>query len=340
VPPKDLAITYVILGVVHMHYGDFKKSEIFIELGLKIRTSLGDKKGMAACYIDLALVYQRTMNIKACEELHLKALRLYEEIGYQTGILISLLNLGALYSMYDINKAEEYYLKALDIAKLTGAKRDLAHLYHNLGTVNMRRLMDDQAFSNFKRALAFARETNFDEGHISISIDLSEYYRRRKQLKKGKMHLLRAQTLARRLRSKYDLFDCTTEEIEYLILSGSLKKAEQLARKLATQFRAETNVLYRVYYHVYLGKVAVAQKKYRQALDYYDEALEFIKALPSNIASGEIFYLKGTVFKKEKKFQEALNMFLAANKTFQEIGHLRYLDQIEHEIADVDISEK
>ena len=329
---KDLGITFVTLGVIHQHLGEYTKARKYFHKGLMLRQSLGDKKGIAACYINLANNNEREFKIKESEDLYKKALELYEEIGYQQGIVIALLDLGVLHAPYNLLKAEEYYLKALSTAKLIGAKRDLAYLYNNLGSINFRRLMHDQALSNYKLALQYAKETNFDEGQIFTNLNLSEFYRETGQLSKGKSMLQLCQRIAKRINLKYHNWSCLMDEIEYLLLSGNLKKADYLTRKLAFQWKTETNFVYRVYAHIYRAKVLSALKKGSQAQRLYDKAWAMIKSLPHNEIAGEIFYLKGVAHKNVGNYKKALNMFLTANKILEAVGDLRYLDKIEKEI--------
>ena len=74
-------------------------------------------------------------------------------------------------------------------------------------------------------------------------------------------------------------------------------------------------------------------KEYARAHVYYNRALNLVKSLPENRFLGEIYYLKGIAYKKDGKLKEALKMFLEANRIFETIGNLLYLDKIEKEIA-------
>uniref|UniRef100_A0A7C4XAG5 Diguanylate cyclase n=1 Tax=candidate division WOR-3 bacterium TaxID=2052148 RepID=A0A7C4XAG5_UNCW3 len=333
VPLDVLGDTCVTIGVVFLRTGEYDRAESYIKRALKIRESLKDKKGMAACYLDLAIVYVRNLNPRVCEKLYKKALALYEEIGYQQGVVIVLLDLGSLLVNYDLVKAEEYYLKGLEIAKLLRTKIDLIYLYNHLGSLNFRRLMDEQALENYKKALELAREINFKEGIIFINNNMSELYRERGLIKKGMAHLKRAAKVANELGLKYSIYGCEMEEIEYLLLKNNLLKANRLSKKLYNLLKSEVDLRYRVYSFIYRGRVLVAMKKYAQAHLYYQQALEIFKSCPENSILGEIYYLLGILLKKENKNQEALKMFLTAKQIFSKIGNLFYIDKIEKEVA-------
>jgi len=338
IPGQELGFILVTQGVALLQLGDLEGSISYFKKALEIRQRLGDKKGMAACYLDMAVVYQQQLNFSVSEEYYKNALKLYEEIGYQAGIMVTLLDLGSLYFHYNLIKAEEFCAKALRIAKLIGAKRDIVFLYDNLGAINFRRLMTDEALSNFKLALQYARETDFTEGNNFINIHLSEFSRETGKKKKGLNHLKKAYTYAKKLNLKQYIYDCQFEEIEYLLLNKNLKKARQLSNTIFAQMKDDPDISRRVFAYIYQGKIASALKDYNKAQDYYNKALNIIVNLPDNSFTAEIYFLKGLNYKKQGKYQEALQMFLKANEIFMKLGNLLYLDHIEHEIASVNIS--
>jgi diguanylate cyclase (GGDEF)-like protein len=334
---QTLSDTYIILGVVYLRTGKFKMAEECLKKSLKIRQSIGDKKRIAACYLDLGLNNHQKFNIKLSVKFYNMALDIYEEIGHQEGILITFNNLGALYGSYDIPKAEAFYLKALKTAKLIGAKRTIVFLYNNLGAIEYNRLMKDQALLNYRQALKAAKEINFHTGVIFSNLSLSEYYRDARKIKKGKSHLEAALRVAKKLNIKYLNIDCLKEEIDYLLISRQLKKADALSRKMFDQLRTDRSVAYKIDSIVFRAKILVRLKQYKKAHSYYKKAFNYVKSLPANRIGGEIYYLMGVAYKGEGKLKEALEMFLEANRIFKAIGNLRFLDKIEQEIANTRI---
>jgi len=306
---------------------------LYFKKGLKIREAIGDKKGIAACYLDLAVCYQRELNIRACEDFYKKALNNYQEIGYQEGIVIAFLDLGTLYADYNLPKAEEYFLNALSVSKLIGAKRNIVVIANNLGDIHRYRSMNDQALKNYRQALKLAKEIKFDEGLIVTNVSLSEFYRETGKLKKGQYHLKLGQHIAKKINLKYYNIICIMEELNYLFLSRNLKKLTSLSEKLISQLKFERNINYRIYGLLYRARVMTKLKKYAKAHIYYNKAHNLVKSLPDSEIAGEIYYFKAIAYKKENRLKEALKMFLQANRIFEAVGNLRYLGKIEEEIA-------
>jgi diguanylate cyclase (GGDEF)-like protein len=328
-----LGDVYVILGIVLLRTGKFNEAEKYFKKSLKIRRSIGDKKNIAACYVDLGLNYQGKFNIKMSEKFFNRALGIYQEVGYQEGILITLNNLGVMYANYDLPKAEAYCLEALSRAKLVGAKRTIVLLYNNLGMISHNRLMSEQALEYFMHSLRTAKEIRFYEGIIFASISLSEFYREKGSVRKGKNYLDAALRIAGEINIKFLSIDCVMEEIEYYLRAGKYKKAQGLVRRMTAQLKTESNVLYRLYNLIYRARVLAALGDNSRVQPLYRQAQSHLRALPANKISGEIFYLRGVAYKREGRFKDALEMFLEADRTFKVVGNLRYLDRIEQEIA-------
>ncbi|MGQ9534529.1 MAG: diguanylate cyclase [bacterium] len=338
IPKPELALILITYGVVLLDLGDLEGSVSYLKKALDIRQNLGDKKGMAACYLDIAIVYQQQLNFSVCEEYLKNSLKLYEEIGYQAGIIATLFNFGALYFDYSLTRAEDYFNRALRIAKLIGDKRTVAYIYDNLGSINLRRLMFDDALNSLKIALRYAEETDIIEGKCFINIHLSEFYRETGKKKKGMAHLKKAYRYAKELNLKKYFFDCQFEEIEYLLMDKNFKKAKLLSNTIFARLKNSPDLLRRVYAYIYQGKIASALKEYKKAQNYCNKALNIIVKLPDNSFTAEIYFLQGLTYKKQGKYHEALQMFLKANEIFMKLGNLLYLDRIEREIAAVDIS--
>ncbi len=328
-----LGDVHVILGIVLLRTGRFNEAERYFKKSLRIRRSIGDKKNIAACYVDLGLNYQGKFNIRMSEKFFNRARDIYQEVGYQEGILITLNNLGVMYANYDLLKAEAYCLEALSRAKLVGAKRTIVLLYNNLGMISHNRLMNEQALEYFNRSLRTAREIHFFEGIIFASISLSEFYREKRNVRRGRSYLDAALRIARELNIKFLNIDCVMEEIEYCLRAGKHRKAQMLVSRMTLQLKTESNILYGLYNLMYRARTRAARGDNSGAQSLYRQAQSHLKGLPPNKISGELFYLRGVAYKREGRAKDALKMFLEADKIFKIVGNLRYLDRIEQEIA-------
>ena len=77
-------------------------SRILDEASLKIYEEIGSKKGIAACYNNIGLIYKLLDNYPEALQNHFAALKIYEEMGNKSGITRSYNNIGIIY-MYQGN---------------------------------------------------------------------------------------------------------------------------------------------------------------------------------------------------------------------------------------------
>ncbi|UCG92449.1 MAG: tetratricopeptide repeat protein, partial [candidate division WOR-3 bacterium] len=325
--------TYIVLGSVFLNLGKFDKAESCYREGLKLIRVVGDKNLIATCYLNLALTNQRKSNIEVAIKFYERALNLYEEIGYQNRIVSTLVDLGTLYTDYNQPKAEEYLKRALSIAQLIGAERERVYLYSSLGTVSYNQLKNDKALFNFKKALAYAEKNNFTVGVILSNLDLSGFYREQGTVRRGKKCLKSARYIAEKMNLKYYLFWCILEEIEYLLRSKSYKKANRLSEKLLSQLRSEQNTIYKIYGLLYRARTVMALRSYAKAHVYYKQAYDLITSQSLHGVAGEVYYYWGITYRDEKKFKEARKMFVEAQKIFEDIGNVRYVEKLKKELA-------
>ena len=105
-------------------------------------------------YGNLGNVYQTRGELDKAEEFYLKSLELEEALGRKEGMASDYGNLGNLYQTRgELDKAEEFYLKSLEINEALGRKEGMASQYGNLGIVYQTRGELDKAEESWNRAL-------------------------------------------------------------------------------------------------------------------------------------------------------------------------------------------
>ena len=194
--------------------------------------------------------------------------------------------------------------------------------------------MFDQAMNNYRLALQYAKETDFAEGHIFTNLNISELCREIKQVRRGLAAMRACYQHTKKVDVKSYYVSCFMEEIDYALLTNNIRKAQSLIRRLNAQARSEHDFSNIVYADILRAKVSIASKKYAMARRQLDKAWVLLKPLPPSDMAGEILFLRGLAFKREGNYKKALTMFLSANRIFETIGDLRYLDKIEREITE------
>jgi tetratricopeptide (TPR) repeat protein len=108
--------------------------------------------------------------------------------------------------------------------------------------------------------------------------------------------------------------------LEYLNLSVQLKRKDNATRALT---------LYNI------GEVYVFINNLSKASEFIDEALLFAIKNNDNKVIGYCYNGLGIIHSKQKKYNQAIDYFLKAEKKWKEIGEIRLLIQTYQELADV-----
>ena len=122
------------MGVVYDSEGNYPETLRFYLASLKIRESIGDKRGAAMSYNNIGLVYKAQGNFSEALRNYMLALHLKEELKDKPSQCATLGNIGTLYKdqgKYGLSL--EYQLKALALAREANDLRVISSCYGNLG---------------------------------------------------------------------------------------------------------------------------------------------------------------------------------------------------------------
>lgn len=135
-----------------------------------------DKSTQAAAYGNLGLVYKDSDPEKA-EEYFLKSLEIDKSNGEQGRVANQYINLGLLYERQgDFNKAEELYRKSLDIRKNINDQQGMAVSNINLGTLYLRRGNTNEAKQSYLGALKLLESEDDPLAKATIYANLGTVY--------------------------------------------------------------------------------------------------------------------------------------------------------------------
>jgi tetratricopeptide (TPR) repeat protein len=123
---------------------------------LAIKQKLGDKRGMAASYVQMGEVQKTLGNPAQAEKSYREALRLRREIGDKSGLSVTLIDLSSLLDETFGRSKEALPLlqEALTITRETGNKNIEARALNNLGAVYLAQGQYSDAQTYFESALA------------------------------------------------------------------------------------------------------------------------------------------------------------------------------------------
>jgi tetratricopeptide (TPR) repeat protein/tRNA A-37 threonylcarbamoyl transferase component Bud32 len=147
-------------GIAYMRLSRPTEALRRYEESLGIKKGIGDKRGMAASYVQIGEVQKTLGQPKLAETSYREALRLRREIGDKTGISITLMDLSSLLDETFGRSAEALPLlrEALQITRETGNRNLEARALNNLGATYFARGQYSEAQTNFEGALAIRKD--------------------------------------------------------------------------------------------------------------------------------------------------------------------------------------
>ncbi len=130
-----------------------------------LQLSNSDKSIKAVAYGNLGVIRKTQGDLEGAEDFYLKALEIDKELGSKEGMAADYGNLGVIRDTQgDLEGAEELYLKALEIDKELGRKEGMAIRYGNLGLIRDTQGDLEGAEELYLKALEIDKELGRKEG--------------------------------------------------------------------------------------------------------------------------------------------------------------------------------
>lgn len=159
-------ISVTLLGSLSNFYqitGDFEKSLFYSLESLRYAEEQNDKEGAVYSYNTLARIYLHKEDIAKAEESYLKSVEIYQELEQSFQVSSLYNNLGSLYGKTgDFKKALEFCKKSLEIKQKLQYTEGIIFSYLSIGDLYF--LIDDKekAFSNYQKGIDLAIEAGSD----------------------------------------------------------------------------------------------------------------------------------------------------------------------------------
>lgn len=142
--------------------------------------------GVANLLSNLGSLEASKGNFKLGIEHFLEAIKLQDSLGSDNGSMISYMNMGSMYLMFDDLKNAEKYLKiSADYAKKIDLNDKVISLYNLIGVLYAMKGQNDSALVTFLDNLEKSSENRFVESHVECLSYLGNYYFDNKDDKKA-----------------------------------------------------------------------------------------------------------------------------------------------------------
>ena len=135
------------------------------------------KKGMAASYNNIGLIYMNQSSYPQALEYYFKSLKIYEQPGDKKGMAISYNNIGIIYyNQSSYPQALEYYFKSLKIEEQLSNKRGMAYSYENIGIIYQDQSDYPLALGYYFKSLKIKKELGDKQGMANAYTNIGSLY--------------------------------------------------------------------------------------------------------------------------------------------------------------------
>jgi tetratricopeptide (TPR) repeat protein len=235
------------IAVVYDNLGDFQKAVFTYEKCFKLMEEIGDKKGMATALNNIGFVYNNRNEISEALAYNLKALKIEEEIKDKKGMGTSFNNIGVIYYRHGdpfckagkreeclrtgLDKALDYYTRALKIFEEGGEKSRISTLLSNVAGVYLKQKNYAKALSFSLKSMATSKEIGYPENIKTAAERLFQIYKETgnymQALKNYELFILMRDSVSNEANKKASIKNQLKYEYEKRAAADSVKNAEE-----------------------------------------------------------------------------------------------------------------
>ncbi|MBL8153934.1 MAG: tetratricopeptide repeat protein, partial [Anaerolineae bacterium] len=269
------AKTLLALGTFYRE-SDYARSQDYFLEAMKLYEKLGGTEGQAGCHFNLAVIQGYFGDMQESLKHLDAALLLFKASGNRRGIFSCLNTTGNAIGGHDRVKAERLYREALQIARETGERRNIAIACNNLANMLMDLGRYRETVALQMESVSIAEELNARITLGGTLINLGLTHHELGDFEAARSYVERGLEISRSVEGdglRYVIFGLVT-------LSSILRKQGQLvsARPYPVEALALAESLGEIWFialtHLELGLVAIESRDYHDARQHLDEALK------------------------------------------------------------------
>jgi tetratricopeptide (TPR) repeat protein len=281
-----------------------------------------DKEWESIATGNIGIVYAAKRELDKALEYFKKALDLDGELGRQEGVAADLGNIGIVYYFKgELDKALEYCGKALKLDEELGSKEGMAANYGNIGIVYAAKGELDKALEYYEKALKLDEELGSKEGMAANYGNVGVVYKNKGELEKALKYCEKALRLHEELKNKEGMANQLGNIGNIYFTKGEFDKALEYYEK-ALKMYEELGMKEGVAADLgSIGNVYTTKGELDKALGYYEKALKVYEELGKKEGIAADYANIGVVYRIKGELEKALECQEEALKIFKERGN-------------------
>ncbi|MCF8365204.1 MAG: tetratricopeptide repeat protein [Bacteroidales bacterium] len=268
----DYATFYSSVGLFYGIRSKYDSSILYYEQSVRIYERNGTVDRLGTGYSNIAIGYQQQSNFPMALEYQQKALKLYEELGNkESGIAYTLVNMANTYSnLGDNERAESTFLKTIELAKKLQLNNVELYAYSNLANM-------------------YADEEKWQDSYESA---------------------MKSVTLGKKLGDPGIESAGLSKASNALVNLMQSEKAIELSKKAIALADSSEQPLNINTAYTGMGYALIAQKKWQEAIPYYERAFEAISdADIYTLHISKVYRQMSECYENTGKFDKALELY-------------------------------
>jgi len=284
-----LCSVYKNLGSINLRMGHFDEAMSYYTQGIELAERIGDKLLMSQLYNNMSAAHKLQAKTEAAIETIQKSIELKEAMGYADGLARSYASLGSLMRQRgDMETARTYYERALAIAEEIGSPQGIAEAETLIGAFLWYLREYDEAIRHYERGLQISRSIGDRQNEVAALLNISDAYISKNDLESADRFAREAETLARQIGMKQ------------------------------TIAKAQVN----------LGTIYWKQKRYKEALTEFGNALNSSAEARDVSGQAEIYRNMGDIYAERGENDRAREHLTKAAEIYERLGSTKRAEEI------------
>ncbi|MCE9537855.1 MAG: tetratricopeptide repeat protein [Bacteroidetes bacterium] len=323
-----------ILSKEYINAGSYDSALLNAKVALQISTVIADQdvtsdlkqsiqKGIAVTYSNIGLVHWRQSEFPQALDYYLKALKIYEELGFKNKIAGMQGNIGGIYlSQGNHTKALGYYFKVLKAFEELGDKNKMATAYGGIGNIYGEQKQPIKALDYYFKALKIYEELGDENGMATWFLNIGVAYYHLKDYQKALDYYFKALKINEKLEDKNGMayifanFGLIYHDLAVLNQNSNKKESDLLFSKALDYYFKSLKINEEFgnknLIAVTLGNIGslyTNQNRSKEAEKYLLQSLKIDTAIVFLLHTEETHELLSQLYSKMGNYQKALEHY-------------------------------
>jgi tetratricopeptide (TPR) repeat protein len=267
-------------------------------------------------------VYRIKGELDKALEYYEKALKINEELGIKEGMAIDLGNIGSVYGIKgELEEALDYYEKALELNEDLGRKEGMVVALGNIGIVYQTRGELEKALEYYEKALELNEDLGRKEGIASQLRNIGIVHETKGELEKALEYYEKALKLDKDLGKREGMAANLGNIGNIYQTRGELEKALEYYEKA---LKLNEGLGKKEGIAVALGNIGIVYEtkgEPEKALEYYERALKLNEDLGRKEGMAKQLRNIGIVYETKEELEKGLEYYRKALRIFNEMGN-------------------